>query len=277
MKYILKLLKKLFVRHKVKEKINNKVDNIKVTNINWKLINNLRENAIVYVKMNNDEISDMNIEMSHQTRPFLITKKIDSEKIVKGYYLTGNVSNNWFFSKPKYKNQKVILNKEDYKIPKNSLILYHKKIDLPYENIFRLVNYLQDKDLKMLKKYRNLLQDKKVISNRENNIIEIGDVVLENSNKYIIYQKDNTNCYGYLIDISNDNNINLEEDFNYFIFNDKLYFVDYKKNRIFNNNDILYIIKRFNDETVDLIRENKKKLKIKNKQNPKTKTKRKCG
>ena len=81
---------------------------------------------------------------------------------------------------------------------------------------------------------------------------------------------DNTNCYGYPI-IETTDNINLDENHNYIQFDTKIYFVDYKNSRVFNNKDTLYIVDRWNSDIVGIIRQNKKVLKYELKHNKKNK------
>lgn len=266
MNKIWELIKKALFFFRKKEEIpheNNEEsineESIKLTNINWELINRLKENDIVLVKMRDDEISKNNVEESHQKRPFIIQEKIDDEQSVCGYYLTSNIDNG-FFKNAKNRGLKVVLSHDTYNLNKNSLILLHRESKLPYGNIIHLLDHLNNKDLSKLKKYRNLLCNSPVFSDKENELIDIGDIILHNNKKYVIYQMDNTNCYGYPI-IKTTENIDLKENHNYIKFNAKIYFVDYKNSRVFGNKDKLFIIGRWNYDTVDVIKHNKKVLK----------------
>ena len=220
--------------------------------------------------MTDEEINKNNIKEDHQRRPFLINKKNDAKQIFNGYYFTSNVNNHIFFRKEQNKGLKIVLNKDNYKMHKNGLILFQQNNELPYENTIHLLDHIKDNDLSKLKKYKNLLCDLEVISNKENKVIEIGDIVLEENTHYIIYQIDNTNCYGYPIIESNDD-VDLEKNHNYILFNKQLYFIDYKNNKIFNNNHEIHIVKRFNYEVVNTIKENKKQIKFEQKKKCKKK------
>ena len=198
------------------------------------------------------------------TRPFLINGKDDIEQIVQGYYLTSNVSRNMFFKSERYNGLKMVLNKDNYNLNKNSLVLFNNEINVPYENIINNLDYLNSEDLKKLKKYIDLFHKNMVISNKENKVIEIGDIVYYEGLKYIIYQIDNTKCYGCFIMKLNAKK-DIEEDHNFVIFNNQIYYVNYKDNKVFNNTDDLQIVDRFNDSVIDTIKENKKILKLEDK------------
>ena len=240
-------------------------ENIQNLNIRWDFINSLKDYDIVWVKMTNEEIRSQKISDEHQKRPFLIRSKDDKNKIINGYYLTGNISNHWFFKREKYKGLRLVLNKDNYNFRKNDLVLYNKEVKLPYENVIRLLSHITSDDLNRLNKYINLLNGNMVISNIDNNVVEIGDVVLgENDSRYIIYQVDNNNCYGYgLKKHSNNIRVHLEDNPNYILFDNKFYYIDYNDTKIFSKHSNIYVINRFNDDVVEMIKENKKKLKIK--------------
>ena len=261
MKKILQFLKKLFSK-KEKEIITTiKEEKITIKNINWDLINSLSKYDIVYVKMNDEEIEKGKIEKSHQQRPFIIMNKKDEKELAQGYYITSNITNNYIFRKEKFKGLKLVLNKNTYQFKKSGLILLHNNRELPYENIIHKISHINEHDLNKLKKYRNILCQNITVSTKEKKVIEIGDIILDNNINYVIYQMDNTNCYGYYIERSNDN-INIDENHNYILFNHQLYFIDYKQNKTFNNNDSLYIISRFSNEIIEIIKNNKKKIKV---------------
>lgn len=266
MKYIWNLLKKiLFFKDKSEDEeiVVSDENSIKISNVNWNLISNIMENDIVFVKMNEEEIEKNNIEDSHQKRPFIINRKINCGQLVCGYYLTSNI-NNAFFEKENKKGLKLVLNKDIYNLSKSSVVELDNEVKLPYKNIISIMDHINTADLNKLIKYRNLLCYLPVVSSKENKIIEIGDIVLNDYKKYIIYQVDNTNCYGYLVMESNQN-VNVKQNYNYIRFNSKLYFIDYKQNKSFNNNDELCIIERWNYDIVDTIKHNKKLLKCKSK------------
>ena len=266
MKKILEFIKKIIIKFSNKDiKDNNKIDNNTVTNINSELINKLNSYDIIIVKM-----TEENIDIDHQVRPFIITEKDINNNEVKGYYLTSNL-NNSFFSNISNKGLKLIISKERYNISKNSLISLQNLVSIPYENVKHNVDHLDSKDINRLKKYRNLINNIPVISNKDNKVVEIGDVVAIDNNNFIIYQQDNTNCYGYVIKLANE--INMDMEYNYINFNNELYFVDYSKQRTFKNDNEIKIVKRFNNDLVDKIIENKKLKKFEQKQ--KTKVKRK--
>ncbi len=267
------LIKKIFIRKKDNEQevINEEKNSINITNINLDLINSIANNDIVLVKMNEEEIIKRNIELSHQKRPFLIKKKKDNEQSVLGYYLTSNIHYS-FFEKEKYKGLKLVLSKETYTLKKNSIIKLNKIVKLPYENIISILGHINNKDLNKLKKYRDLLCGNPVISNKENKLIETCDIILDNEKKYIIYQTDNTNSYGYPISETSEI-INIKTNHNYIEFNKKLYLIDYKNSKVFNNNSKLCIIERWNQDIVDTINSNKKLLKYELKNKSKIKKK----
>jgi len=233
------------------------VEEINISNINFDLIRGLANYDIVIVK----GIGLANVKHNHIIRPFLIEEKNDKKLIARGYYFTSKVMSNSIFEREKYKGYKIIFDKNNYELNKNSLLLYTREITLPYENIINYVDYIHGVELARLKKYKDLLSGINVISSKENRVIEIADIVLDNDKKYLIYQMDNTNCYGYVITESNDI-VDLEIDYNYLMFDRKLYYIDYSFNKIFSNNDRLCIIGRFNNDVIELIKEKKKKIKI---------------
>lgn len=237
-------------------------ETIKIKNINWELINKLNLYDIVLVKMKEEEIRS-GIEEIHQRRPFLISEKHEDREYVGGYYLTGNIAN-CFFKNERYKGMKIVLNSNIYRLHKNSLLLFQKHIDLPYENIIHIIDHINMDDLTKLKKYRSLLCGQTVISNRQNTLVEIGDLILHDGVCYIIYQVDHTNCYGYGIYKSNCD-VGLNTNHHYILFHNQPYFIDYQNYKIFSNNDELCIVDRFNEDVVEIIRENKKIIKSKRK------------
>ena len=241
---------------------------------NWTLINKLKDYDMVFVKMNEEDIKNFHVQEGHQIRPFLIIRKQDGKQIVKGYYLTSKILKNYYFEQNKHKGLKIILKKNEYQMNKNGIILFQNEIKLPYENIISYIDELKPKDINKLKKYRDILCHKTTMSTKENQVIEIADIINHDNVSYIIYQMDNTHCYGYPIVESNEK-INIEENFNYILFNNKIYFIDYKNSKKFNNEDTFYIIDRFNEEIVEIIKSNKKKLKSSEKNKSKTKTKKK--
>lgn len=244
---------------------------IKIQNINWDLINILKNRDIVFVRMKDEEIKKNHIEKSHQKRPFLILKKDDDKKIATGYYFTSNM-NNIFFRQHQYKGLKLVINKNNYKLSKNTMLLFNNEIQLPYENIIRKLSYLDNNDLNKLKKYKKLIQQEPILSEKENIVIEIGDIIIANNGiKYIIYQMDNTNCYGYPIYKTDVKHIDVNIDLEFIPFYKTIYFIDYENQKTFNINDTLCIIDRFNDEFIEKINLNKKELKYLNKSKKKTK------
>ncbi len=268
MNKILGFLQKLFLFiKKPKEELlpKDNENSIKIDNINWNLINELMENDIVLVTMDKGEIQRQNIEECHQKRPFMIKEKIADEQSLCGYYLTGNI-NNTFFEKEVNKGLKLVLYKDFYQLSKNSIVILNNEVKLPYENIISIIDHINDEDLVKLKKYRNLLCHISVISNKENRLIEIGDIIFYDDKQYVIYQIDNTNCYGYPI-LQIEKNVDLIQNHNYIKFDSKIYFIDYKDNKVFNNNEKLCIIERWNYDIVEKIRHNKKLIKLEQKNN----------
>lgn len=242
----------------------------KIKNINWNLINSLKDNDIVLVKMTIEEIENNDIEKSHQNRPFLIREKNDEEELVHSYYCTSNIKNNYFFKRDNNKGLKIVFNKNNYNLNKNTLLMFNKEINLSYENIIHWMDHINKDDLNKLKKYRNLLFGQMAISDKNNKVIEIGDIILNNGIQYVIYQMDNTQCYGYQINEVN-KKIDIELEYNYIYFNNKLYYINFQRNKVFDNNDTLCIINRFNIEIIEQIKQNKKTLKHENKNKSKKK------
>lgn len=239
---------------------------------NKPFINNLKDYDIVFVKMNEEDIIKYHVEKSHQIRPFIIIRKEDEKQIANGHYLSSKILKNYYFEKNK--GLKIILTKKDYQLDKNCIILFQNEIKLSYDNLIKYMDSLKIKDIKKLKKYKSILSNQIVISSKENQVIEISDIIKHNSIYYIIYQMDNTHCYAYPINKST-KKINIEENFNYILYNNNYYFIDYKNPKIFNNNDTFYIIDRCNEDIIETIKINKKKLKSIEKDKPKTKTKKK--
>ena len=263
------VLKKILL--KIKQDLNQlEIDNI---NINWELIKTLNNYDIVLVKMTDKEIEERLIQPPHQIRPFLIESKNDTEQTVAGYYITSNFKNT-FFNLEKYKSFRIVLNDKKYNFHRSSLLSYIEEINLPYENIIHYIDKLNKEDIKKLKKYRSLLINEPAISTPQNKIVEIGDIIKDDNNLYIIYQSDNTNYYGYSIKRSNEN-VDLEENHNYIFYNNRLYYIDYKITKVFNNSQTISIIDRFNTNIVETIKQNKKLLKLAKKENHKNKIRKK--
>ncbi len=243
------------------------IEQVHISNINTQLINELVEYDIVLVKMNKEEIQRQNINTTHQKRPFLIDKKLDDSKKVNGYYFTSNIQNKVYQSQ-KYKGLKIVLNKELYKLQKNSLISLNQSIQLPYENIIHKIDHLLPRDLNRLKKYRSLLLNCPVISTSDNKLVEISDIISKDDKTYLIYQLDHNNCYGYRI-LKSSKSIDNSMDFNYVTFDNSSYFVDFNEAKSFSLKQPICIVQRWNDEIVEEIRKNKKNLHYKEKQNKK--------
>ena len=271
MKKIVELIRKIFKKEPkiVEEKIKEieKKEKIILKNINWDLIKKINTYDIVSVKMNEEEIIENDIEESHQIRPFVVEEKDDLKEILKGHYLTSNIQSKLFY-KQKYSGFRMVLRKENYKLSKNSLVVINDKINMPYENVIKIIDSMKKEDLKKFKKYIELVEEKPVISNKENLIIEIGDIIRYNDMEYIIFQIDNTNCYGYGIKKSKEN-IDVRDNHHYTRFDKQVYYIDYKNNISLNKYENIKIINRFDEYMVELIKENKKLLKVENKKQKK--------
>lgn len=249
--------------YKPSEKIIEKIEekqNIKIKNINWDLIKKINTYDIIIVKMLDDEIIENDIEESHQIRPFIVEEKDDSKEVLKGHYLTSNIKSGLFY-KQKYSGFRLILRKENYKLNKTSVVIINDKIDIPYENINKIIDSIKKEDLKKLKKYIELVDGKIVVSNKENLVIEIGDIIKYNEMEYIIFQIDNSNCYAYNI-IKTDEYIDVRDNHQYTRFDKQIYYVEYKNNITLNKFEDIEIIDRFDECVVERIRENKKLLKL---------------
>lgn len=274
MKKLIKLIKKVLKikpkiieeekeEYKPSEKIIEKIEekqNIKIKNINWDLIKKINTYDIIIVKMLDDEIIENDIEESHQIRPFIVEEKDDSKETLKGHYLTSNIKSGLFY-KQKYSGFRLILRKENYKLNKTSVVIINDKIDIPYENINKIIDSIKKEDLKKLKKYIELVDGKIVVSNKENLVIEIGDIIKYNEMEYIIFQIDNSNCYAYNI-IKTDEYIDVRDNHQYTRFDKQIYYVEYKNNITLNKFEDIEIIDRFDECVVERIRENKKLLKL---------------
>jgi len=270
-KKLIKLIKKVLKikpkiieeEYKPSEKIIEKIEekqNIKIKNINWDLIKKINTYDIIIVKMLDDEIIENDIEESHQIRPFIVEEKDDSKETLKGHYLTSNIKSGLFY-KQKYSGFRLILRKENYKLNKTSVVIINDKIDIPYENINKIIDSIKKEDLKKLKKYIELVDGKIVVSNKENLVIEIGDIIKYNEMEYIIFQIDNSNCYAYNI-IKTDEYIDVRDNHQYTRFDKQIYYVEYKNNITLNKFEDIEIIDRFDECVVERIRENKKLLKL---------------
>lgn len=246
---------KITISKKDQPTVDDKNKNIK--NINYELINKIKENDIIWVKMEEVRIKEQNISPEHSKRPFLITKKNENKQILQGYYCTSNI--NYKFQNDKYNHFKIILNENCYNIKKSSLLKYNELIHLPYENALEFIDHINNMDLNKLKKYRDIIQKQPIISNKENILIDIGDIIFFEDSYYVVYQKDNTQFYCYEINQTNEY-INLKENFNYVMNNNNIYFINYKNNKILNNNDTVYIVNKFNKKTIEYVKLNKKRL-----------------
>lgn len=257
MKWLIQLIKKIFIKKQINPDI--VIEDVVIKDINWKAINRIKAYSLVLVRMTQEEIEKDKIEINHQKRPFIVEDKDDENEMLTGYYLTSNV-NSCVFNKNR--GLRLVLDKDFYRLNKNSLVLLNEKINLPFENVIFYFEPVNNIDLMILKKYRNLICGIPTISNKENNVIEIGDIVFYDNFKYIIFQVDNTRCYGYAISKVNSY---VDENPHYIKYNKSFYFVDYQNHRTFSNIEELSIIDRLDYETVSLIIENKRILKVKNK------------
>lgn len=282
---IINFIKKhIFKSREKKEKTNielnvkdNNIENLKknesyvrINSINWNLINKISKNDIIFVKMNEEAIKAKNIENEHSKRPLVVTKKDNTNGYIEGYYCTSNINN--FIFRDNYNGLKLVLNKNTYHFSKNTLVMLNNLVTLPYENVIHTMSHLSDKDIKFLYKYNKLFHNIPVTSCEANKLVEPGDVISKDKKRYLIYQTDSTYCYGYEIKRSK-KEVNLKENHNYFKFYNKLYLVNYTNPRIFNTNDTLCIIDRFNKDIVKEVRDNKKKIRYEKKKNEKEKVK----
>lgn len=220
--------------------------------------------------MNEEAIKAKNIENEHSKRPLVVTKKDNTNRYIEGYYCTSNINN--FIFRDNYNGLKLVLNKNTYDFSKNTLVMLNNLVTLPYENVIHTMSHLTDKDTKLLHKYSKLFHNIPVTSCEANKLVEPGDVISKDKKRYLIYQTDSTYCYGYEIRRSK-KEVNLKENHNYFKFYNKLYSVNYTNPRIFNANDTLCIIDRFNKDIVKEVRDNKKKIRYEKKKNEKEKVK----
>lgn len=243
---------------------------VRINSINWNLINKISKNDIIFVKMNEEAIKAKNIENEHSKRPLVVTKKDNTNRYIEGYYCTSNINN--FIFRDNYNGLKLVLNKNTYDFSKNTLVMLNNLVTLPYENVIHTMSHLTDKDTKLLHKYSKLFHNIPVTSCEANKLVEPGDVISKDKKRYLIYQTDSTYCYGYEIRRSK-KEVNLKENHNYFKFYNKLYSVNYTNPRIFNANDTLCIIDRFNKDIVKEVRDNKKKIRYEKKKNEKEKVK----
>jgi len=248
------------------------VNNIVVRDINWDLIDSLEEYDLVLVKMTNNEIVKNNIEKGHQKRPFLVKSKDNDKNVINGYYCTSNI--NGIFVNEKYKGLKLVLYKNNYALHKSSLLLYDKEVNLPYENVIHWVDHITSKDLGKLKKYKTLLNNKIYVSEGIETMIEIGDIVHNMGINYLIYQVDNTKCYGYYI-LRCDKEIDYEDNYNYILIDGKVYFIDYNRNVVFDKKDRLQVVNKFSIDDVKMVRKNKKIIKSELKNSGKKKIRKK--
>lgn len=224
-----------------------------IKNINWELIKSLREYDIVFVRMNDGDIKG-EIGEGHEQRPFLINKI--SDNFLYGYYLTGNLKYRCF-RKDRHENLRLILDKVKYGFQKDSLVLYNREITLPYENVLFYMEHLDDYDINVLKKYRDILLGKGLISTKDNVLIRMGDVIRYNSKYYIIYQIYDGKCFGYCISKINGVLV-FEEDYNYIKYNKNTYLVDYDDCITVNIDDELHVLEKFGYDIARLIVNNKK-------------------
>ncbi len=237
-------------------------DSLSITYINWDFIHHLQSYDIVLVRMREEDIEKNKLSEAHQNRPFLLIEKDNEKQFAHGFYFTSNINNSYF--QKERQGLRLILSQQRYQIHKNSLVLFQELIPLPYENISHRIDHLQENDLRKLEKYQSLWQGKAVISNPTHPILEIGDIVLFQNVSYLIYQIDSTNAYAYPIFLSKVK-VDLTQNFDYFKFANRLYFIQFTNPKIFCNTDDIMIIGRWDEESVSLIRENKKKQKIQKK------------
>lgn len=246
------------VLEKSNDKQIKKINSIKIQNINWEAI---KSYDIVLARMNDEDI--WYYQVGHEYRPFLVKSKNDKNKLVNGYYLTSNVNYD-YFNNVDGKNIKIVLKQEEYKLNKNSLVLFQKEVKLPYEQVIHYIDHLSKKDLEKLEKLERSLsvlhpQSDKFLKVKQ--IPKLGDIVDVNSENYIIYAVDSTYCYGYSIAENVDINMILKGDFNNIMYNGRIYYIDYNNQKIFNSRDVLMIVGHFNEDTVKLIKKNKKEIK----------------
>ena len=219
--------------------------NIRMTYVNEQLINAIKQYDIIYVKMSYLLIKEQGI-LKHTKRPFIVENV--TKKYIKGYYLTGSTDNYC-----KMKSNKLIIKRKNYDLEKDSLVRCDKIEKLPYKNVLGIIDHLNNMDIAMLKKYRALAQGKTIDSNKDNPILEVGDMIFYNNKSYVILRNDNDlTAYNIFCD-NNDSDL-------CFDFGNQKYVVDYTKKIHLNIDDEATIISRLNEYSLESINKTIDKL-----------------
>lgn len=199
---------------------------ISLTSINWDLIHQIHKGDIVYVRMEDDIILKKNISQYHQKRPFVVVDKDSDNHKLYGYYTTHNIDNHYIHG-----GSKIILNKDYHNLKYHSLVLVHRKVELPYENVIRKISHVSNSVLLQINDKAQLeqkfLKDHKCVSR----IIETKDIIQDQETMYLIYEHNSSFAYGFPIMMATHRPKKASDPdyYRYVPFNRKVYFIDFDR------------------------------------------------
>lgn len=236
------------------------VTNLKVNN---DFFNKIKPSSILWVKMPN-YVKIKHEEKPHDERPYVVINVDHNNKELNGFYTTSNGENATLCNK-KYKKYKYVISNKKYKLTKPSFVEFYYCATLSFKDVIHVLDNLDSKDYKLMLKKVNLFRNKKVISNGQNMILEIGDIIIDNDQLYLIFQHDYQYSYALKIFKTNMSNFNINDNPNCFKSEGIIYGVDFDETIILNNIDEFVIKDIILEEQLKPILEKRKEYKFKKK------------
>ena len=226
---------------------NNHHSFISLTSINWDLIHQIHKGDIVYVKMEDEVILKDQISLYHQHRPFVVVGKDSDHNKLYGYYTTHNIDNHYIHG-----GSKIILNKDYHNLKYHSLVLVHRKVELPYENVIRKISRVSNSVLSQINDKAQLEQKFTNGSTCVSRIIETKDIIQDQETMYLIYEHNSSFAYGFPIMMATHRPKKASDHdyYRYFPFNHKLYFVDFDRPTTFSRTGEYEIVNTISMTTV---------------------------
>lgn len=191
------------------------------------LFKQIESGDVIYALMPFSKKYLKKIPEGHRSRPYLIVKKNKHELIA--YQCSSKLHNS--FKIYEYYSYKQIV----YESNKDSYFYLKNTYQIPIQNIHKVFHPIIDKDKKAIQR-RLLISE----MNGNRDLIffdievqnEIGDIVLFNKKRYLVYQKDSSYLYTYLVSyksVNKENEVSL-------LVSKKLYFIQVNNQQILNSN-----------------------------------------
>ena len=231
-----------------------------------RIANNSAEGKKIYfVKMNLSDMVNRIQNTTHELRPFVSVEKVSDDQI-KGFYTTSNLKG-LEFSEECFSKYRTVLSNKKYKLNKSSIVLIDKFALLKKENILREIDTIDNNDLVNILKMRNLYLGNFV--NLKGKYLDIGDIIIKENNLYLIYQCDNSFCYGFKIENKGSvtkSRIDIKNSYDYFVYENNIYKVFFNESKRFSKNDNYLLYDKLLFDIVNFIKKNRKSKSYKAKQ-----------